>query len=84
MSNALWLDSLDIGPVEDDGRRRTFSATCNVVPEHCPKCGNIAIYRHGTETNRFMDTLLMPNSHKKRGGLKPPSFSCLFSDPLWG
>jgi len=27
MSNALWLDSLDIGPVEDDGRRRTFQGT---------------------------------------------------------
>lgn len=56
MSNALWLDSLDVTGSDDDGRRRTFHATCNAVPDHCPKCGNTAIYRHGTETNRFMDT----------------------------
>lgn len=33
MTNALWLDSLDIIRFEDAGRLRTFHATCKTVPE---------------------------------------------------
>lgn len=87
MSNALWLDSLDIGSVDDDGRRRTFSATCNVVPEHCPKCGNTAIYRHGTETNRFMDTPAFNREVFIRVGVqryrcRAPECRATFAQPL--
>lgn len=56
MQNALWLDSLSIHRFDDDGNRRTFRAACNVIPEHCPKCGNTSIYKHGIDTNRYMDT----------------------------
>ena len=52
MTNALWLDNLDIIRFEDVKRRRIFYTTCRTVPECCPACGNTSIYRHGMARRR--------------------------------
>ncbi len=59
MSNELWMDNLNIVSFEDTihrrKRRRTYHTTCKTVPDSCPKCGCDSIYKHGTDTQRYMD-----------------------------
>lgn len=56
MSNALWLDGLNIIEESDTGAGKEFICTPKTAVEHCPKCGTVGhLYKHGIERVGYKD-----------------------------
>lgn len=56
MSNALWLDNLEVISMTTKGDTKTVKAAIRCVADACPSCGVVGkLYRHGMKRRDFVD-----------------------------
>lgn len=56
MSNALWLDNLEVISMTTNGDTKTVNAAIRCVADTCPSCGVVGkLYRHGVNRRDFVD-----------------------------
>ncbi len=56
MSNALWLDNLEVISMTTKGDTKTVEAAIRCVADACPSCGVVGkLYRHGMKHRDFVD-----------------------------
>src|SRR5271165_1616008 len=56
MTNALWLDDLNIIEEKDTEASKEFVCTAKAAVESCPKCGVVDhFYKHGIERVGYQD-----------------------------
>lgn len=56
MTNALWLDSLEVLSRRTVGEVTVFKAAIKDVVDTCPHCGVVGkLYRHGVNRRKFVD-----------------------------
>lgn len=71
MSNALWLDNLEVISMTTKGDTKTVEAAIRCVDDACPSCGVVGkLYRHGMKHRDFVD--IPAFGHKARMPNAPP------------